>query len=182
MMDPTTRTVDIYLKVDHQSIDDCFNENDPAPLYKRQLSYKLEQYINMATSSVKRYSVVLYKFNCNTEIDKQYTEPLIYALRRHYNARRDIREKEFSRFKRRTWMLLLVSLGVVILFQGFLIVLFNMNHNLQSGFSNILDVFSWVVLWQPFDKLLFYWNPHLKDISLLKKLANAEVIILSGEK
>ncbi|HTE29332.1 MAG TPA: hypothetical protein VK666_03095 [Chryseolinea sp.] len=182
MTDPTTRTVDIYLKVDHQSIDDCFNENDPAPLYKRQLSYKLEQYINMATSSVKRYSVVLYKFNCNTEIDKQYTEPLIYALRRHFNARQEIREREFSRFKRRTWMLLLVSLGVVILFQGFLMVLFNMNHNLQSGFSNILDVFSWVVLWQPFDKLLFYWNPHLKDISLLKKLANAEVIILSGEK
>ena len=182
MTDPSIRTVDIYLKVDHQSIGDCFNENDPAPLYKRQLSYKLEQYINMATSSVKRYSVVLYKFNCDTEIDKQYTEPLIYALRRHFNARREIREKEFSRFKRRTWMLLLVSLGVVILFQGFLMVLFNMDHNLQTGFSNILDVFSWVVLWQPFDKLLFYWNPHLKDISLLKKLANAEVIILSGEK
>ncbi len=182
MTDPSTKTVDIYLKVDHQSIDDCFNENDPAPLYKRQLSYKLEQYINMATSSVKRYSVILYKFNCNTEVDKQYTEPLIYALRRHFNARQVIREKEFSRFKRRTWMLLLVSLGIVIIFQGFLMVLFNMDHNFQSGFSNILDVFSWVVLWQPFDKLLFYWNPHLKDISLLKKLANAEVIILSGEK
>ena len=71
----------------------------------------------------------------------------------------------------------MVSILVVIICQGFLMVLFDENHNLQYGLSNILDVFSWVLLWQPIDKLLFQWNPHLKDISLLKKLATAEVII-----
>jgi hypothetical protein len=182
MKDNITSTVNIFLKINADTIHEYFNENDPAPLYKRQLSYKLEQYLAMASASVKRYSVVFYKFKCSSEIDKQYSEPLIYALRRHFAARRTIREHEFTRFKRRTWILLAFSLAIVFICQGFVMVLFDENHNLQSGLSNIVDVFSWVVLWQPFDKLLFYWNPHLKDISLLKKLATAELIILDDEK
>ena len=182
MKDPSnatkvTTTINIFLKIDSQTVSGYFNENDPAPLYKRQLRHKLEQYISMAIVSVKRYSVVFYKLKCTTELDKQYAEPLMYALRRHFNAKQLIREKEFARFKKRTWMLLVVSLLLVVGLQGFVIALFDENHNIQSGISNIVDVFSWVVLWQPIDKLLFYWNPHLKDISLLKKLANAEVII-----
>lgn len=182
MSDPFTKTVNIYLKVDHQSIHEYFNENDPAPLYKRQLSHKLEQYLATTTASIKRYSVVFYKFKCASEKDKQYTEPLIYALRRHYAAKQMIREKEFQRFKRRTWALLAISIALVIICQGFVMMLLDENHNLQAGVSNIIDVFSWVVLWQPFDKLLFYWNPHLKDISTLKKLATAEVLIIEDEK
>jgi hypothetical protein len=180
--DPFTQTINIYIKVDPTAIEDYFNENDPAPLYKRQISHKLEQYLSNATASVKRYSVVFYKLKCATELDKQYTEPLLYALRRHFSEKQKIREKEFERFKRRTWWLLVVSLAMVIVCQGFVMVLFNENHRLQSGISNIFDVFSWVLLWQPIDKLLFHWNPHLKDISLLRKLATAEAIVLMNEK
>src|SRR5688572_9037871 len=109
MSDQFTQTVNIYLKVDKQSIQEYFNENDPAPLYKRQLSYKLEQYLAMAAASVKRYSVVFYKFKCSSSLDKQFTEPVIYALRRHFEAKKAIREKEFQRFKKRTLILLAIS-------------------------------------------------------------------------
>jgi len=34
-----------------------------------------------------------------------------------------------------------------------------------------------VMLWQPIDKLVFQWNPYLKEINTLNKLAKAEVII-----
>lgn len=182
MADPFTQTINIYLTVDPQTIHGYFNENDPAPLYKRQLSHRLEQYITMASKSVKRYSVVFYKFKCANEIDKQYTEPLIYALRRHFKERQEIREREFKRFKKRYWILLLISVLVVILCQGFLMFMLDENHNIQSGLGNIVDVFSWVLLWHPIDQLLFHWNPHLKEISLFKKLANAEVIIMQNEK
>jgi hypothetical protein len=177
MFDAYTKTVNIFLTVDPTTIDGFFNENDPSPLYKRQLSHKLEHYIAMTAVSVKRYSAVFYKLQCRNEIDKQYTEPLMYAIRRHYEMKKTMREKEFKRFKKRTWLLLVFSLLVVIICQGFVMVLFDENHNIQYGISNILDVFSWVLLWQPIDKLLFHWNPHLKDISLLNKLATAEVII-----
>jgi len=182
MTDSVPKSVDIFLTVDPETLHSYFNSHDSAPIYKRQLSHQLEQYIAMAAASVKRYSVVFYKFKCSNEIDKQYAEPLIYALRRHFAAKLDIREKEFRRFKRRTWSLLAFSLVFVVVCQGFVMTMFNDEHNIQSGVSNILDVFSWVVLWQPIDKLMFYWNPHLKDISLLKKLATAEVIFIENEK
>lgn len=181
MTDPVNQTVNIFLKVDHRDINGYFNEHDPSPLYNRQLSNKLEQYFIGASASVKRYSVVFFKMICNTELDKKYSGPLIYAIRKHYNTKLAIREKEFERFRKRTWILLAISIAIVVICQGFLIVLFNENHNFQSGLSNIIDVFSWVVLWQPIDQLLFHWNPYLKDISLLRKMATAEVIYINNE-
>jgi hypothetical protein len=178
MSDTYSKPVNIFLTVDSGTIQTFFNENDPAPLYKRQLSHKLEQYIALTVVPVKRYSPVFYKLQCKNEIDKQYTEPLMYAIRRHFSNKKTLREREFRRFKKRTWLLLLFSILVVIICQGFVMVLFNADHKLQNGVSNILDVFSWVLLWQPIDKLLFQWNPHLKDISLLKKLSSAEVIMI----
>ncbi len=89
---------------------------------------------------------------------------------------------EFEKFKRRSWMLLAMSLTVVILSQGFLPLLLNHNESIQSGIGNTLDVFTYVILWRPIERLLFYWNPHLKDISLLNKLATAESIIINNEK
>jgi hypothetical protein len=37
------------------------------------------------------------------------------------------------------------------------------------------------VLWKPIDRLIFYWNPFLKDISIFDKLEKAEVIITEVE-
>ena len=45
-----------------------------------------------------------------------------------------------------------------------------------------IDVFSWVIFWRPIDKLIFEWNPHLKDISLLNKLSSAEMLIVNTSK
>jgi hypothetical protein len=60
-------------------------------------------------------------------------------------------------------------------------MLFNVEHRIHSAFSNALDVFSWVILWKPIEKLIFYWNPFLKEISIFDKLTNAPIIIV-GEK
>ena len=182
MTESLPKSVDIFLTVDPETIDSYFNAHDPAPIYKRQLSHELQQYIDETVVPVKRYSVIFYKFKCAGEKDKLYAEPLIYSIRRHFSARQEIREKEFQKFKRRTWTLLVVSLTVVMLCQGFVPLLFNEEHRIHSGLSNSLDVFSWVILWRPIDKLIFYWNPHLKDISLLQKLATAELIVIDHEK
>ena len=78
-------------------------------------------------------------------------------------------------------MLLVFSLGIVMFFQGLMPVIFNAEHRIHSAFSNALDVFSWVILWKPIEKLIFYWNPFLKEISIFGKLINAPIVIV-GEK
>lgn len=170
------------MTLDQNMIDGYFNKHDPAPIYKRQLSHQFEQYILETATTAKRYDVVFYKFKCTAESDKQYAEPLMYAVRRHFSDKKAERIRDFSRFKQRNWILLAVGIVVAVICQGFLPMLLSEDHNLPSGITNSLDIFAWVLLWHPIDELIFQWNPHIKDILLMEKLGTAESIIIENEK
>lgn len=176
------QTINIFLTLDQRVIEGYFNKHDPSPIYKRQLSHQFETYLQSSVACAKRYSPVFYKLKCTKESDKQYAEPLLYSIRRHFLARKQDREKEFTKFKRRNFAVLTLSVVVAILFHAFVPLLFNDKNQLPTGLLNSLDVFSWVILWHPIDELMFHWNPHLKDINVLSQLATAESIIIENEK
>jgi len=182
MIESTPDRINIFLTVDMNTINDYFNSHDPAPIYKRQLSHQLQEYIRGSVASAKRYTVIFYKFKCINEKDKQYAQPLMYSIRRHYALKMESRITEFERFKVRSWILLAVSMAVALITQGVLPRLIDPENGILSALHNSLDIFSWVLLWRPIDVLLFSWNPHLKDISLLRKLATSELIIIQDDK
>jgi len=170
----------IFISVDKQSLNDYFNPHDPAPIYKRQLSHAFELYIMNSIVSAKRNSVLSYKVCSKSEEDKQYTEPLMYAIRRHFAEKQLLIESEFEKFKRRSYLLLFFSLSVVMLCQGLLPLLLNGANHINTGISNSLEIFSWVILWRPIDKLIFEWNPYLKEISIMNRLSAGEVILIDN--
>lgn len=172
-----TDTINIFLTIDQATIGEHFNPNDPAPLYKRQLSHQFNQYLMTSVEPAKRNSVFYYKVTCKKDSDKQYTEAFIYAIKRHFSAKKIHRTEVFEKFKRRSYMLLFVSLTVVMICHGLVPMILPDEQGFSSALRNGLDIFSWVILWQPIDKLVFQWNPHLKEISIMNRLANAEVII-----
>jgi hypothetical protein len=176
------KKINIFLKVNEQTIDSYFNSNDPAPIYKRQLSQEFEKYIMNYETSIKRYSAVTYKLYCTQESDKQFVDPLVHAIRRHFSLKKSIKEAEFKKFKRRNWILLIFSLAIVMFVQGIIPMIFQVEHRIHSAFSNAIDVFSWVILWKPIEKLIFYWNPFLKEISIFDKLTNAPIVIVAEAK
>jgi len=178
----TSKSVNVFMSLDKQVVDSYFNKHDPAPIYKRQLSHQFEQYIMASVANAKRYDAIFYKFKCVSDMDKQYAEPLMYAIRRHFSEKHAEKVKEFEKFKKRNWTVLAVGILVVLIYQGFLPLVLDEEHNLHSGLINSLDVFAWVLLWHPIDELIFHWNPHLKDICLLNKLATAESIVIENEK
>lgn len=173
--------INIFLTVDSNMLNSYFNPHDPAPIYKRQLSHRLVEYIDTTVSAAKRYTAIFYKLKCTSEVNKQYAKPLLYAIRRHFALKKISRKKEFERFKRRSWILLGLSFTVAMLCHA-IIPIIDEEYQIHFGISNSLEVFSWVILWRPIDKLIFQWNPHLKDIALLDKLENAEVIVIEHEK
>jgi hypothetical protein len=177
-----SKGISIFLTVDSQTIGDYFNPHDPAPLYKRHLSYKFEQYILSSVISSKRYSTIKYKFICKTTVDEQYTEPLILAIRNHFSEKKDVKEKEFEKFKKRGWFLLIISMGIMMCCKAIESLLKSKGIEVQNSINNGMDIFSWVILWRPIDTLIFNWNPFLKEICLLNKLKNAEVIRIQHEK
>jgi len=177
MNNPDTDPITVFLTVNQNTIADHFNANDPAPIYKRQLSHEFEQYIMLTTSAARRYSVFRYKVTCKTEQDRQYIEPLIYAIKRHFESRKFSRQGAFERFKRRNYVLLILSLAVILMMHLVAPLFLKEEESIHSAITSGLDIFSWVMLWQPIEKLVFYWNPYLKEINILNKLATAEVLV-----
>jgi len=176
------KSVYVFLTLDQLVINGYFNKHDPMPIYKRQLNLQFEQYILASAEAAKRYDVIFYKLKFSSEADKQFAEPLMYAIRRHFEEKKTEEQKTFNRFKRRNWVLLLLSVVVVILSHIFIPMFLNEEHGVSAGVSNTLEVFAWVIMWHPLDELIFNWNPHLKSICLLSKLATAELILIENEK
>jgi hypothetical protein len=169
--------INIFLTVNHQVIEEHFNPNDPAPIYKRQLSHQFEQYILTSAAVAKRDSIIQYKITCKKETDRQYTEPLVYAIKRHFLMKKASQESSFARFKKRNSRLLFASLAVVVVCHGVVPLFVQDSGGLYSALLGGIDIFSWVMLWQPIDKLLFHWNPYLKDIAISSRLSTADVIV-----
>ena len=171
-----SKSINIFISLEQDILKGYFNPQDPTPLYKRQLSHEFEQYIMTSIRSVKRDSTFIYKISYTKESDEQFIEPLIYAIRLHFADNKKITIQSFEKFKRRSYMLLFISLFVVMVCQGFLPLLIQKEENgLKTGLLGSLDVLCWVILWKPIEKLIFYWNPFLKDISIMDRLQKAEI-------
>lgn len=180
---PKVNRVCVYLSLDSGSITRYFNPNDPAPLASRQLSHDFQDYLDASVAMARRHSVIHYKIFCGEATGMRFLiEPLKRSLRRHYRIKRELAEARFNKFKRKNYFLLFVSFIVVMLCQGLLPIIFQREHRIHSVFSNALDVFSWVILWKPIERLIFYWNPFLKDILLYKKMETAETLIVDNEQ
>jgi hypothetical protein len=182
-LNASARKVSIFLTVDSESITKYFNSNDPAPLYCRQLSHEFQEYLNASIVTTRRYTVIDYKIFCGELSSMKFmVEPLMQTIRRHFLIKKQIKKAEFRKFKRRNYSLLLISVLIVMFCQGVLPNMFNQNHRIHSMFSNTIDVFSWVILWKPIERLIFYWNPFLKEILLFDKMANAEANVIENEE
>jgi hypothetical protein len=168
--------VNIFLTVSPEAIDEHFNKNDPSPLYKRQLSQEFEQYIKLATAGARRYTNIQYKITCKTTTDQQYTEPLIYAIKRHFSAIEIAKQAEFERFKRRNYISLLIGLSIILLSHLLIPYFLKGSNGLETAILSGFDIFSWVMMWQPIDNLIFHWNSYLKEINTIKKITEAPIV------
>jgi hypothetical protein len=183
MRNLSARKISIYLKIDTNSIDAYFNPHDPARLDKRQLGHDFQEYLNNSVAAAGRNTTIDYKiFCCDSGNMRFMVDPLMRTIRRHFQIRKMLKEAEFRKFKKKNYILLMISISVVMLFQGVVPLVFGQDHRIHSMFSNAIDVFSWVILWKPIERLIFYWNPFLKDILLFEKMQNAKVNIVESEE
>jgi hypothetical protein len=183
MSKSVTSKITIYLKIDDNSITDYFNPHDPARLDKRQLGHDFQDYLNASIACAGRHTIIDYKIFCSDSGSMRFMiDPLMRTIRRHYQIQKKLKETEFRKFKRKNYVLLVISFLIVMFCQGILPNLFGQDHRIHSMFSNAIDVFSWVVLWKPIERLIFYWNPFLKEILLFDKMQNAKLNIIESEE
>jgi hypothetical protein len=181
MTESLTRRISIFLSLNEENVYNYFNPHDPAPLYKRQPGNEIQDYITSSISSAKRSSLIQFKVICSRAADIKFADALMHAVKRHYMVKRAIKKSEFDRFKRRSFKILSVSLAIVIALQTTYSYLFT-NEILHETFHNGLEVLTWVILWKPIDKLIFQWNPFLKELNIMDKLITSEVIVIEKHK
>jgi len=70
------KRIAVFLSLDQDIFKGYYNPQDPAPLYKRQLSHDFEEYIMLSIRAAKRDSPFHYKISYRNECEKQYAEPL----------------------------------------------------------------------------------------------------------
>lgn len=183
MQKSTTRKISIYLRIDSNSINNYFNPHDPARLDRRQLGHEFRDYLDTSVADAGRHTIIDFKvFCCETGSMRFMVEPLIKTIRRHFQVKKKHKEIEFRKFKKKNYILLCISFCIVMFCQGIIPLLFGQDHRIHSMFSNAIDVFSWVILWKPIERLIFYWNPFLKEILLYDKIQKAEVKIVESEE
>ena len=183
MSKSATRKISIYLKIDENSINEYFNPHDPARLDRRQLINDFREYLNASVACAGRNTIIDYKVFCNESGSMRFmVDPLMRTIRGHYQIQKMLKETEFQKFKKKNYILLMFSVLIVMFCQGVLPNLFGQDHRIHSMFSNAIDVFSWVVLWKPIERLIFYWNPFLKEILLFEKMQNGKVNIIESEE
>jgi hypothetical protein len=163
MTESLTRRIRTFLSLNEENVYNYFNPHDPAPLYKRQLGNQILDYITSSISSAKRSSLIQFKVICSRAADIKFADALMHAV------------------KHRSFKILSVSLAIVIALQTTYSYLF-INEILHETFHNGLEVLTWVILWKPIDKLIFHWNPFLKELSIMDKLITSEVIVIEKHK
>jgi len=182
MKNALSTRISIFLSVDGESVLKYYNSHDPAPLYNRQLSHELREYLENSVASAKRNASIRYQLICKKESDHKFIKPILLSIRRHFEIKRSMKEKEFRKFKKKNYVLLSVCFLLVILLQGALPLIFGPEYRIHSVFSNAVDVLSWVILWKPIERLIFYWNPFKKEILLFRKMEMAESTVIVNEK
>ncbi|HEX2534943.1 MAG TPA: hypothetical protein VHK69_14460 [Chitinophagaceae bacterium] len=173
------KRVSIFLSVDRETINDYFNPHDPSPVYKRQLRQDFVGYLLASVTGYRRDSQLQYKITCGKG-DRELIDPLMQAIRNHFQQKEEAKQLEFNRFRKRTFKLLFLSIAVVMICQ---LILANINleeHGMLATLGHSLDIFGWVVLWNPIDRLVFMWNPFLKELSLLHKMSTCEVLVIEN--
>ena len=123
MSKSATRKISIYLKIDENSIDEYFNPHDPARLDKRQLGHDFQEYLNNSVAGAGRNTVIDYKVFCSESGGMRFmVDPLMRTIRRHFQIQKRLKETEFQKFKRKNYILLMISTRTSIYSDAFLTI------------------------------------------------------------
>lgn len=160
------------------TVDQLFDNRDPAPFRERDLDPDLVEYLVAAAedlSSLGAFKVVFWIAQpcVPEEVQTGYRAHFEYELER---------VERRSRRQRRTGQVALV-LGLVLL-----VALISVSELLAPASSRVIRVLregllilSWVVMWRPVEALIYDWLPIRRERKLMQRLHDAPTDVRTGK-
>lgn len=168
--------IDVHLK----SIDQLFDNRDPAPFHERDLDDDAVEYVVAAAEEIPRTAGPLKVVIWVAEpLPVSLTEArVVDAFGRHFvTARQRLRRRIRDQVAQsRTFALVgMVALTVLLTLAELTSPLreIPIAHALPEG----LTILAWVVLWRPLEGLIYDWYPLAQERRRLDRLASAEVAV-----
>lgn len=162
------RCIDVRLG----TLDQLFDNRDPAPFRERDLDPDLVEYLTAAAEDVIPSGPfrVVFWFTALPSID------VAHAVCAHwdYEIERVDRSRRRNRRTGQVALLIGVTLLVVLLFFARLA---DRIAPLREG----LTILSWVIMWRPVEALLYDWLPLRRTRNLMKHLREAPVDVREGK-
>jgi hypothetical protein len=164
------------------SLPDFFDPFDPAPEAERRLSDGAAAYLlaslRGASQPDRSPVVVVLILPARKAAEDAPDAALGRALQNHFARQAQVATNEANRIR---------LLGRIFVPIGFLIMCVCMlisegltsdsERHIRHSIAEGVLVLGWVALWAPFDYLLFGRLPALRDRALLRRLADAEVLL-----
>jgi hypothetical protein len=161
------------------SIEQLFDNRDPAPFRGRDLDPGLVEYLIDAGEDLigeKSIRVVFWLANASPprEIEEAFHAHFEYMLERIHRGRRQ---------HRRTGQVALVV--AILLFAALLtfaqVIAKAVPGALGTGLHEGLVILSWVVMWRPVEVLLYDWIPTRHELKVVSKLREAAIDVRVGK-
>ncbi|MDB4958230.1 MAG: hypothetical protein JWO36_5799, partial [Myxococcales bacterium] len=161
------------------TIEQLFDNRDPAPFRERDLDPELSEYLVDAGEDLwghDRFRVVFW-------LDKPCRPSEIeQAYRAHFTDKIE-RNKRTRRRRRRTGQVALVlALALIVALLSFAqFVASLVPGSLGTGLKEGLVISSWVVMWRPVETLIYDWIPTRHERKLVEKLLDAPIEVRAGD-
>jgi len=168
-----TACIDVRLN----TLDQLFDNRDPAPFRERDLDPDLVEYLLAAgedLAAAGAFKVVFWLAQpcVPEEVQTGYRAHFEYELERlRRRGRRQRRTGQVALFLGVTLLVILLSLSQLISNDSSRVVL-----ALREG----LAILSWVVMWRPVEALIYDWLPIRRERKIMERLLAAPIDVRTG--
>lgn len=160
------------------SVEQLFDNRDPAPFRDRDLDPDLVQYMRDAGEDLAPHGEFRLVFWIEKPCQPQEIEAAVHA---HFAYEIDRIERGRRRQRRIGQVALLLGVGLVIVLQSIAqLVASTLPGSLGHGLREGLVIASWVVLWRPVEILIYDWIPVRRERRVIRRLLSAPIEVRAG--
>jgi hypothetical protein len=161
------------------SVEQLFDNRDPAPFRERDLDPDLVEYLVAAAEDLAPlgpFRLVLWFANARPN------EDVCPAIRAHFEYELERIERRRRRQLRTGAVSFLVGIAILLGLLSIAHVLVTSSANsLTEAIREGLIIMSWVALWRPVDTLIYEWLPLHRERKLFMRLLDAQIDVRVGK-
>jgi len=185
-MQDQVETAAIKASVPFRTIAHLFDADDPSPEERRELSDRAEEQIFREVLDVPKGSHKDLCDHLDITLPAQDLTPgrmnaIISAIRSHFHSRSEELQRDMKLTQRVGLREFRLTLAVCIpSFIGIAICSQFKGNPLTEVIENVLVIFCWVTIWQPFQSLVFDRWTQSETAKVYQKIAEMEISVQPG--